>query len=334
MNLFRSLCLCFFLLSCGLTVQAQRVKNINDSTTYVINSADTVVAGRYRLYRVQQGQLQSFANFFDPADTSYFIRDFDFWGNQHFYVVLGSRYIGFETQVLRSFDGGQTWEQDTALIAAANQPFSADLSLNGMQTYGDSTMYAFDGYYQSYVIVSHNRGRTWHNWINSLISHWFQFMICDDGTHLIMSMGGDAFGGHLLYIPDSLFGRTNYQLQINFSSRLLVNSSSVRVLEPFFMSKRDSICALPLGLPERPRQQTMLSCYPNPSGGDMQVSWSGTAAQPEKLEVIDTQGRVVHRQTAPALPAGLSLAHLPNGLYLLRLSSKEQVLTQKLVVQQ
>ena len=76
-----------------------------------------------------------------------------------------------------------------------------------------------------------------------------------------------------------------------------------------------------------------LSIYPNPSSRYFTIEWLG--AQNGEAQLLDIQGRVLQRIN---LTQGIGIlntaGHLPNGMYLIRVSSSEgEVRTQKVLLQ-
>lgn len=75
-----------------------------------------------------------------------------------------------------------------------------------------------------------------------------------------------------------------------------------------------------------------LRAFPNPTQDHLTVQW--TAAQVDRIELLDAQGRRLHQQ-APGLAQAvdLSLADQPAGIYLLRIRAGEQISTLRVIRQ-
>ena len=89
----------------------QRQFAVNDSTSYSFQGIDITV-GRNKVYRNQNNSLTlirdfSINNAQIPED---YIRDFDFIDANTWYVSVGSRYIGNESELYKTSDGGINWQ--------------------------------------------------------------------------------------------------------------------------------------------------------------------------------------------------------------------------------
>ena len=88
-----------------------------------------------------------------------------------------------------------------------------------------------------------------------------------------------------------------------------------------------------VGLTERESDMPLLKLYPNPATTTTWLQLPGhTAQSPMQLQLISPRGGVVYEATASGRFHQLSTAHLPVGLYLVRLWDGEKWLVQKLVV--
>ncbi|MFC6999223.1 S8/S53 family peptidase [Rufibacter roseus] len=75
--------------------------------------------------------------------------------------------------------------------------------------------------------------------------------------------------------------------------------------------------------------------YPNPTSGGVSITLP-TALQksPLTIQLVDSKGKTVHTTSfSQAEVANLNTAHLPNGLYFVRISSKDKVVVKKLLIQ-
>ncbi|WP_165768206.1 T9SS type A sorting domain-containing protein [Hymenobacter amundsenii] len=73
--------------------------------------------------------------------------------------------------------------------------------------------------------------------------------------------------------------------------------------------------------------------YPNPARDVVTVRQSNASSQTLNATLLDALGRVVRRAELAAPAATLSVADLPRGVYVLRLSSTDGILTRRLVVE-
>lgn len=107
--------------------------------------------------------------------------------------------------------------------------------------------------------------------------------------------------------------------------------SQVSVLPGSFMI-RPVIGDFPLvGINEIKQSSPTISCYPNPTSGELYIYADGDKSIYNKVTVTDVAGRIVF--TAPFYPAKFDLSTLKPGLYTVQLSGDELFsATQKLVI--
>lgn len=182
---------------------AQRDYFYRDSTVHPIGQT-VYVAGKKALYKQTSGGLQLLKDFTQPADTALYIRDVDFVTAAKGYVLVGSAYIGGNTQLFKTTDGGNSWTTDTSFYSAA--PYN---SVNQVQVLNEQTICLFDGYYESAVLRSFDGGDTWTMWLNSLIAHYFQLHQCSNGAYYLIGMPGDAFPSYSFEVHDTLWAKNN-----------------------------------------------------------------------------------------------------------------------------
>jgi BNR/Asp-box repeat len=189
---------------------AQRWHAVNDSTSYNYQNI-TITVGRNKVYLNENNALTlindfSINNSQIPED---YIRDFDFIDQDTWYVLVGSRYFGWDTILYKTDDGGISWE----LIVPQSFTVPSTLdgiagSINQVQVL-NGRIYLFDSYYQSSVFYSDDLGETWKLWfIRNYWSHYYQIFPCGN-TLYIQSLQGDGFWHYLVKIPESYFGQQN-----------------------------------------------------------------------------------------------------------------------------
>ncbi len=185
-------------------LSAQRNFHVFDSTNYWVSSNLSLHASKYKLYATRSNTTQLLKDF-KGQDTNYYIRDVDFFDENHFLVLIGRNTIGFPTQLFITKDAGQTWKLDTTFFSVSEHK-----SLNQVQVLGKDTLLLFDGYYQSDVLRSFDRGKTWQKWLSSIIAHYFQVHYCQKTSryHMI-GLPGDAFTSVSFEIPDSIWKTIN-----------------------------------------------------------------------------------------------------------------------------
>lgn len=188
--------LCFLL---TLQAAAQRQWGLSDSTHYTIGGDTTLIASRHHLYRALPGDTVLLRDFTDVEEPNRFIRDVDHWTSDHLAVVVGNRYIGHSTALFVSSDAGATWNEDTTFFATTMHP----PSINQLAIVGDTT-YLFNGYYQTEILRSFDRGASWQHWIHSLIAHYYGIIPCGSSAY-IFGMIGDGFAPSMWRVPDTLW---------------------------------------------------------------------------------------------------------------------------------
>jgi hypothetical protein len=256
---------------------------------------------------------------FKTADTSFYIRDVDFIDRNTIWVLIGRKTIGFPTQLFKSIDAGNNWVEDSSFYHV-----SEHRSLNQMQVLNKDTLILFDGYYQSDVLRSFDQGKTWHNWISSLIAHYFQLHYCQQrNSYHMIGLPGDAFNSVSFEIPDSvwrkasnngwysgchnkqpwchrvLYGQNIWQIDFIKEHQLYIDSicenKSTSLLEPYFGSNQNK------------------SIYPNPAKDQVMIE----SLKGETVEIYSLDGMFKGRQTVE-ISGSLSVGFLPSGIYLIQ----------------
>lgn len=72
-----------------------------------------------------------------------------------------------------------------------------------------------------------------------------------------------------------------------------------------------------------------ISVYPNPTSGEIKLSG---ISQFESLRVFDITGREHHQQPVFDANMNISLSHLPDGLYFIRLQNEKTVVSRKIII--
>lgn len=75
---------------------------------------------------------------------------------------------------------------------------------------------------------------------------------------------------------------------------------------------------------------------PNPTQGTFEVQWADAADTPEAIQVLDVSGKVVANyqpESGAATRLPVNIGHLPNNLYFVKIRSKAEVITKKLLLQ-
>ena len=177
----------FFLLFIVFFSEAysQRWYTVNDSTSYSFQGVDIIV-GRNKVYRNINNTLTLIRDFSssNPNTSEDYIRDFDFIDANTWYVSVGSRYIGNESELYKTSDGGINWQ----LIVP--ESFNVPFFLNGRANHINqiqvlnNRIYLFDDYYESRVFYSDNSGQTWTLWFQNQMAH---FSFCDASSNNLIT---------------------------------------------------------------------------------------------------------------------------------------------------
>lgn len=198
-------CLAILCLSCTFDASGQRWWGINDSTQILLNADSTLIAGRKSLYlHTATGGTQLIRDF-TQTNPDYYIRDLDVQRPGHWWVVVGSRYIGNDSRLFRTTNYGNQWLEDTAYFQAARFTgfFPEYSSLNQLSFLGTDTIVAAVGYYNSGLVYSMNGGQSWNSWFENLIVHYQGVLRCGDST-FIYGYPGDGFRAMMFGFPNYL----------------------------------------------------------------------------------------------------------------------------------
>jgi hypothetical protein len=310
----------FFLAFIASTSQtwSQRNYYFFDSTSYSVSQDIKLIASKFKLYAQDGAQLKLLKDF-KSTDTNYYIRDVDFIDRNNIWVLVGRNTIGYPTQLFKSVDGGENWSIDSSFYNV-----SEHRSLNQMQVLNKDTLILFDGYYQSDVLRSFDQGKTWHNWISSLIAHYFQLHYCQQkNSYHMIGLPGDAFSSVSFEIPDSVwrnasnknwysgchnkqpwchrvsYGQNIWQVNFIQEHQLYIDSicenKSTSILEPHFGSNREILI------------------YPNPAQKEVMIEY----LKGETLEIYSLDGIFMGRQVVENSGKVL-IDFLPSGIYLIR----------------
>jgi subtilisin family serine protease len=91
-------------------------------------------------------------------------------------------------------------------------------------------------------------------------------------------------------------------------------------------------CQNPIGIKNTERSSGVVSVYPNPNAGSMEIR-AAKELLGSKLELINMLGQTLHTTTLIAETQSLQVTGLAPGVYFLRLGAGTNTLTQKLIIQ-
>jgi hypothetical protein len=174
----------------------QRKKYVRDSSVYAITPEDTIVAGRYTLYRKTGSSLLPIHDFsVNFPDSSYYIRDFDFWDSGNWYVLYGSKWYSGSV-LYKSTNAGASWSLDTSYYGV-----STERSINQVQIVDRKRAFLFDNYYMSNVYRTFDGGLSWEKWVTSFAQNHMGIFVCNDSTYYLWGTYGDGFPNYMFPIP-------------------------------------------------------------------------------------------------------------------------------------
>jgi hypothetical protein len=307
----------------GNFTNGQRQFAVNDSTSYSFQGIDITV-GRNKVYRNQNNSLTLVRDFSinNPQIPEDYIRDFDFIDANTWYVLVGSRYIGNESELYKTSDGGINWQ----LIAP--ESFSVPVFLNGRANHINqiqvlnNKIYLFDAYYESRVFYSDNNGQTWTLWFQNQIAHFYQILPCGSNLY-IYGLAGDGFPSSMTKIPDEVFGQTNttfYDGCHNISvGCYYASATTIPEICNYYNNLITSICALN-------NQENALSnikLNPNPTSNTVFIDGFDVSI-PFDVSVFNALGQLCLRKMNEQR---IDVSSLSNGLYFLKISQEYQTKT-------
>lgn len=294
------------------TALAQRQWGLSDSTTYVVGGDTVLIASRKKLYRALPNDTVLVRDFTVETDTSLYIRDVDHWSARDWYVLVGSRYIGYPTVLYRTQDAGSTWFEDVSYGPVVDQS-----SINQMTITGDGTAYLFNGYYMSEVIRSFDGGNTWEPWFNSLIAHFYGILPCGS-TAFLFGMQGDGFPPSMWQVPDSLWSEEDVEFYSGCHNGGIAGcyyvipwSAPYAQVVTEFQALAARLCAT-LGTEPENDRGALLRLSPNPASDILALEGIGSHAM---TTVVDVTGQVIH---VPRTGGVLDVQGLAPGVYHVR----------------
>ncbi|UTW64230.1 T9SS type A sorting domain-containing protein [bacterium SCSIO 12741] len=232
-------------------------------------------------------------------------------------------WVGGGTKLHRTSDGGQTW--------ALNQTFntvdwilSMDFDPTGrvgiavggagltLYTYDHSANWNVGGF------ITPN-----HQDVNGteLLGTDSIFAVCDDGLIYFSQTGGSAWNSMVSPTENNLNGVHFPSARVGFAvgnNGTMLRYGGINSISP------------------TPKLQVNFKVYPNPSTGNITVSWSGSQSAPNRVELVDALGKVWHSEKlSEASHEGthhLDLSHLASGVYFIDLTFEEGHVQERLLI--
>ena len=94
-----------------------------------------------------------------------------------------------------------------------------------------------------------------------------------------------------------------------------------------------SFIASPVGIPTTELQNSFLRIFPNPSTGQVNITWNGNLSGNEELSVLDISGKAIFTEPMPATSEiRLDLTGKNAGIYFVKFRSGEGIITRKLIL--
>ena len=81
-----------------------------------------------------------------------------------------------------------------------------------------------------------------------------------------------------------------------------------------------------VGIEELSRQE--ITMFPNPAQDQLHLSYSTPIQQ---VDIFNAEGELLHRETPSSEEVSLQVAHLPTGIYIVRITAEKQIITRKFV---
>ena len=331
------LVICFF----ATQVNAQRVYGVRDSTVYVINSLDTIIAGKHKLYKKQGASLNLIKEFNDTLGVPGFterawIRDFDFWDSQNWYVLIGWRYAGGSTILYKTINAGINWTIDTSYY---NQSQQHNQSLNQVQIVDSQKAFLFDGYYSSDVIRTNDGGNTWQRWLEStMFANHRGIFICNDTTYYLWGSPGDPWMPYMFPVPISAFNSLYYQVDCHLNPDCInatgipINDQYTADLEGYFTPIFNSLCSQVVSVNEDYHQDQIV-IYPNPNNGKFTLML-GNETEKGIVEIYNAFGQRIYQSAITNQKTEIELnSSKTGGIYFVKFYNKLAILTKVIVIQ-
>jgi hypothetical protein len=271
MKLIKVLFVMIVLTVVAVNSEGQRKKYVSDSTVYGITPDDTIVAGRQILYRKNGNTLSAIRDFsINFPDTSYFIRDFDFWDEHNWYLLYGSKWYS-GSELYKSTDAGASWQSDTSYYSVSEAK-----SLNQVQIVDRKRAFLFDNYYLSNVYRTFDGGVSWEKWVTSFAQNHMGIFVCNDSTYYLWGTYGDGFPNYMFPIPRWLSGSVFTWTRCN-------RDSGCVILPESFGSQVEDTFRVVFETIKCPDPQTHVYTFTGNGNWDVPANWMHNRVPPFQL---------------------------------------------------
>ena len=184
-----------------------------------------MIAGRKRLYLHTTVGGTQLVRDFSQSDSDYYIRDLDVQSPGHWWVVVGSRYIGNDSKLFRSTNYGSQWVEDTAYFQAARfTGFFQNTAHSISSAFRKRHHHRYSGVLQFRFVYSSTEGKVEFVFEN-LIVH-YQGTRCGDST-FIYGYPGDGFRAMMFGFPNTLLFSDSIGSWSNFSTNSTIQHVTI-----------------------------------------------------------------------------------------------------------
>jgi hypothetical protein len=270
-----------------------------------------------------------------------------FYNRKYFLIKVDSL---FDQQWTKVFDQSTNFYVNKLCIAN-----SATGGYLFATTDGDYSYPVYSGYIHYGKIDDHGNV-LWHNYHGKLLhpnGFWAASAapmgITDDALgNVVIASQVNSLSGAYLFCTDTL-GNEKWSRWLPYWGEILYNMRSgehggyllTGIGAGAWLAKTDSIgCVMPgcmdtlmfIGMEEMQQlKKEELIVYPNPATSELYFALNQETEQIKTIELYDMQGRMVAMQQPNNTLATLHIPHLPNGIYIARVSLKNRVITRKVV---
>lgn len=174
---------------------------------------------------------------------------------------------------------------------------------------------------------------------------WNAFPASPGNVALASWNWGDGSTSNTLFTSHTYSAAGNYNICLTFTSNCGDTSTycyNYAIYKPANGAEDMSVVQVnvldpaTVGIKNNSKNDMLFNIYPNPSNGNFSLKLSGSNAERAQVEVYNLVGQKLYTTTID-MPGGmftkeLQLSDVANGVYLLKISAGDQVLTQKIMI--